>query len=60
MNHALYAHINNKTKMKKKKKKKKKDQSLKPAQANSWRDPFSKTSNKKQGWWSGSSGRAPA
>jgi hypothetical protein len=36
------------------------DLSSKPAQANSPKDPILKIPSTKQGWWSGSSGRAPA
>jgi hypothetical protein len=36
------------------------DHSLRPAQANSLKDPVSKILNTKTGWWSGSSGRVPA
>jgi hypothetical protein len=37
-----------------------KDRSLKPARADSWKDPISKLPNAEKGWWSGSSGRMPA
>jgi hypothetical protein len=36
------------------------DSGLRPAQANSSQVPISKIPNKKKGWWSGSSDRAPA
>jgi hypothetical protein len=36
------------------------DRGLKPAWANSLRNPILKIPNTKQGWWSGSSGKVPA
>jgi hypothetical protein len=36
------------------------DRGLKPAQANSSRDPVSKILSIKEGWWSGSSDGGPA